>query len=322
MTKEITRRTFIKGLGLLALDGLLAACRKPVQKEVTSTVVFNPTLEPSQTPTSTSTPTETMTATNTPTSTPTETMVPTNTATFTPEPTFTPKPEVPKEEVLQIEGLDLIWNSEKKRWEYVDPQDGLMAGYWNNQEKRFELTADRLRGEWQGLYVPGTLSETKAVFQKTWNHGQGEIKLPLPLEFKKGEIVEDKGFVPLLCFRNIPSGTVIYAPFDGRIVRGASVLVATGEKDAIIDLIWQEEDFCHTISFKSFEDYLGPKGGQVKAGTPLVRLSDKLQSPLLPGWRRYQLILGSTDANDEKAFGLSLANLQRDEKGRFVYLSP
>jgi hypothetical protein len=72
-------------------------------------------------------------------------------------------PEIAKEEILSISGLDLEWNNKEGRWEYLDPDDGLVAGYWSVEKNRFELLADEIRGEWVGLWVEADNSVTSEV---------------------------------------------------------------------------------------------------------------------------------------------------------------
>lgn len=235
---------------------------------------------------------------------------------------FKPAPEVPIAEVLQLEGLSLVWQN--GQWEYVDI-DGQSIAYWDSEANegkgRIELVENIKRLDFEkhrGLFVPWTASQAEAAFAEAWNHGNGEIRLPMPFQPTQGEIVVKEDLHTGLCLRNIPSGTILFAPFGGEVVRFGS------EHNAGFDLVWsREEDLALHVYFKSFEDFTGPQEGRVEAGTPLLRISEKrLTEFAYNKYREYQAILSACEADWDEGFDISFENLLRDSQGRLVYLSP
>ena len=132
----ITQQHIVRGLVILLLAALLAACgtNNPQQSfqatlpgsgndaplytatptvTPTLTATFTLTPTPSETPTPTLTPTDTLTPTNTltptDTLTPTHTLTPSNTPTLTPSPTFTPSP-TPTQPLFTLTPVDAAAN--------------------------------------------------------------------------------------------------------------------------------------------------------------------------------------------------------------------
>ncbi|MGB9778794.1 MAG: hypothetical protein ACPLW8_05260 [Candidatus Bathyarchaeales archaeon] len=232
---------------------------------------------------------------------------------------------------IKIDGLKEVWNGEKGRWEYVDPQDYLVAGFWDEEGERFELTADRLRGRWRGLYVPVAPDESERLFSEAWGKGEMRFAIPFKLSGPTGqeEIVEriTTNGKSVFCLRYITPGTILYAPFGGRGVKFGN------EDTAGIDLIWNASS-CRNISrncdnptlsifFKSFADLIA--SGWVEAGTAFLKISGKTLSKELDlgQFKDCQVALAFIEADWDVGFSLTLIkNLQRDEQGRFKYIAP
>ena len=125
-------------------------------------------------------------------------------------------PEIPKEEVMQIEGLETKWNPQTKRWEYYDSKDGLVAGWWNSEQKRFELNSQLtvLRARWKGLYQK---------VEKDQKIEEGKIPIPFDLgacgegEIKLFTYILAQQECRCLSLVGIPVGTKIYAPLEGKL---------------------------------------------------------------------------------------------------------
>jgi len=179
-------------------------------------------------------------------------------------------PEIPKEEVMQIEGLETRWNPQTKRWEYFDPKDGLVAGWWNSEQKRFELNSQLtvLRARWKGLYEKATKERLEELDKQ-----EKPEKIPIPLDFAacgEGEMVPLFGGGVLigyrLGFRRIPIGTKIYSPLAGKL----DVFVSVGQDPN--DRIFTMEVQGKNVGFNLENQYLQPnqrgflEKKEVKAG--------------------------------------------------------
>jgi len=232
-----------------------------------------------------------------------------------------PEPEIPQETVMPIEGLETRWNDEAKRWEYIDSEDNCLVGYWNKEEEKVELNPDLrvMRARWKGLFTSWTAQEAEAALLKSVDVENQQARIPLPLDFSQGEILRGKSLAYLFCFRQIPEGTVLYAPFEGRIEKFASAGV--GGKRANVDLTGLLR---LGISFVGWEDYLGGEALEVKAGTPLVRFSNRYipkKAIISPNPGDYQAYIVIMKDPDTKPLDITFKNnLLTDEKGRVVCL--
>lgn len=136
-----------------------------------------------------------------------------------------PEPTIPKEEILDLPGLERVWNSRNTRWEYVDVDNQIVA-YWNAEQKRIEIIATILTEKHIGLFRPISLTEAQAAFEASWPKGDSpstnaEIKIPLPfdprgIKFKVAEYDLADNFVALGI--EVPEGTVFYCPLKGQII--------------------------------------------------------------------------------------------------------
>ena len=249
---------------------------------------------------------------------------------------------------LEIEGLETIFQN--GRWEYVDQDDGLVAGYWDDKEGRYEHTASILKGEWKGLFVNAIekKNEVRASLKENDNWTidrweQGKIKLLLPFEMKLSVIVEEKkalgivkeGVIPkVLLVSGLLSDTLIYAPFtvvsDNISIRMpnsessiSGLTIDVGNNQPILD-IWFKN-----LEQKIDNDDIEQEEPPIKFGVPFLRVDkdDVLTrksliviNPFLKG--EYQILFSAFNSN---ASGLpidfSFKNLLRDKEGRFIYLN-
>ncbi len=249
---------------------------------------------------------------------------------------------------LEIEGLETIFQN--GRWEYVDTGDGLIAGYWNGEDGRYEHTANVLRGEWIGLFVnaiekneevKASLKENENWTVKRWE--EGKIKLLLPFEMKTGVVVEEKkalgivkeGVIPkVLLISGLPSDTLIYAPFtvssDNIAITMPSsessisgLTIGVGDTQPVLD-IWFKN-----LDQKINTDDIKPEEPPIKFGHPFFEVDKEdiltrkfllFINPFLKG--EYQILFSAFNSD---ASGLpidfSFKNLLKDKEGRFIYLN-
>jgi len=261
---------------------------------------------------------------------------------------------------LEIEGLNHVWQN--NRWEYVDPNDSSVAGFWNEKEGKYEHTADVLKGEWKGLFVSQSLEEVRSELKedKEWtaeNWDNGEIKIPLTFDPTKGGIVEKikalTGIIVakkpyfIMGFRDLPSETIIFLPFspdDGQALYGFEPLEAGGIRNPDITLI--KEGFHLFFNFKNTEQCLitnndfpdNSNNTQDNSEAPFQRLvlgspflevgeNEEIDKSLLDRINpflknNYQVIMSINYEGEKNNLGFSFNNLLRDEKGRFVYINP
>lgn len=256
---------------------------------------------------------------------------------------------------LEFEGLNLVWQN--NRWEYVDPNDGTVAGFWNEEKERFELTANELRGEWKGLFVDFHDSEVETKEDEFWDKEKwetGEIKIPIPFELTKGGVIEQKksslslttiiaGNFDFLVVRDLPPGTVFSAPFS---VNGKRSYGLPLSKDEPCSLSLIRDSVGISIVFKQAEQWIAKgnpynvkldieQGGpftnkdKISLGMPLLAIDkkDNLNESYLTKFNSnlsgdYQLLLMSEaiSGNSRLPISFSLSkNLLTDEKGRFIY---
>ncbi len=245
-----------------------------------------------------------------------------------------PQPTVPKEEILQIETLETTWNPEKKRWEYYDTQllpgeyrkegdDRVFVGWWNEQDKKFEVDPNLyvLRARWRGLYVPWTAEQAETEFEETVDPEAGKGKIPIAMDFLDGEIINGatRPGVGFFGFRRVAVGKIFYAPFRGKVEKGALQNVATNEFTVYHTLVGR---LAMPVEFKSRDDYIA--GDSVQAGEPLVKFSHLVIPKariLNPNTGDYQIGILIGPHPDTRAWDITFrANLLVDEKGRFVYI--
>lgn len=234
---------------------------------------------------------------------------------------------------LEIQGLSHVWQN--NRWEYVDPNDSLVAGYWNDKEGKYEHTADILKGEWEGLFVSQSFKEIEKSFKDDsyWtapNWENGTIKIPIPFDITKGGIIEQR-IIPMirkksLLIKKLPDGTFILAPFPTQKV-GSSRSPSDNSFNGYA-LIKGEI----SVSFITplAEEQVGPElpPFDIKTGDLLVKISSEnyfsfntLSNFFAPNFLLegpYQLMVdGATPSGQNFSFN----NFLKDEGGRFIYLS-
>jgi hypothetical protein len=127
---------------------------------------------------------------------------------------------------LEIEGLSHVWQN--NRWEYVDSNDGLVAGFWNEKEGKYEHTANVLKGEWKGLFVFSSIKEINNNFKNIEEGGvenweDGKVHVPIPFEIPKGGIVEEVKALreiinlskpkDMIAIKDLPDQANIFSPF-------------------------------------------------------------------------------------------------------------
>lgn len=253
---------------------------------------------------------------------------------------------------LEIEGLTHVFRN--NRWEYIDPNDGTVAGFWNEKEGRYEHVADVLRGEWTGLFVSQPLEEVKDELKddEEWtkeNWENGKIKIPITFDITKGGIIEEikaQGNIirfskPTIAIgiRNLSSETVIFSPFP---FENTSLSFSWTTDDARFsinkDLISLTFNFKNTsqclILDNGFPDnpynapeYVG-KGRPVFLGYPILEVGDndvlsKITTAIVnPFLKENYQVLALSSQEGEGPINFSFENLLRDDKGRFVFIAP
>lgn len=253
---------------------------------------------------------------------------------------------------LEIEGLNPVFQNGK--WEYIDPSDGSVAGYWDEKEGKYEHTADVLRGEWSGLFVSQSLEETRSQLaeDENWSAGNwndGEIKVPVPFNIVNGGVIEEikalGNFIrgsktgKVLGIRELPNGTVIFSPITQEEI---SFSVRWSDNFAGFDLV--KGSIFLSFDFKKTSQCLIPDNGYpdnpyngleyvsahrfLSIGDPLLevntndflpKISTALVNPFLS--KDYQVLLTSIEKG-EGPINFSFENLLRDGKGRFIFINP
>ena len=237
-----------------------------------------------------------------------------------------PIPEIAKEEVLSIEGLSLRWNQEVKRWEYFDPQDNLLVGFWNQEQKKFELDPNLtvLRARWKGLYEKAT-EEQLAQLDKP----EKPEKIPIPFDFaacEEGEIGiwyswgKDVPTAKMLMFKGIPIGTKIYAPFGGELEWGAVVDAKGGPDRGIgVDILK------NSVVFSLYNQYLEENQREFLNNKLRTNIKSGEQIGLVvsekPWWRncdgQFTITLHFTEDPPLKLLG-DFSVLARTPQGKFL----
>jgi len=254
---------------------------------------------------------------------------------------------------LEIEGLTHVFRN--GRWEYIDPNDGLMVGYWDEGKQRYEHTADVLKGEWKGLFVSQPLNEVENQSKKDdeWTIGNwqnGEIKIPIPFNISSGATIEEVKTLGAVFFggklshrcigiRDITSKIVILAPFSpetdslffGWSDSGTSISIGKGSISFSFDF---KNTYQCLIPNNMFPDnpYNGSEYSDAShllfLGNPILEAGQndilskdytRLINPFLK--EQYQVLMLSYSPDGEPT-SFSFENLLRDDKGRFVFINP
>jgi len=253
---------------------------------------------------------------------------------------------------LEIEGLNHVWQN--NRWEYVDPNDDTVAGFWNEKEGKYEHTADVLKGEWKGLFVSQSLKEVRNKLKedKEWtaeNWNNGETKIPLPFDPTKGGTVEEikalSNFIrgsktgTVMGIRDLPSETVIFSPLpfeDTGLSFGWSDINASFniDKDSIsLGFNFKKTSQCLILdngypdSPYNRPEYAG-KGRPLFLGYPILEvnnddvLSKTATAIINPFLKENYQVLISSNQKGGGPISFSFENLLRDEKGGFIFIAP
>lgn len=253
---------------------------------------------------------------------------------------------------LEIKGLNHVWQN--NRWEYVDPNDNLVAGYWNDKEGRFELTSNVLRGEWNGLFVPKMTADIEKILaekntDEDWTVEKwesGETKIPIPFMITKGGNIEEvKMTIPVptqggfrkttaLLVTDLSLKTTIICPFyqiEGQ--QGAlhpPYLIRFGKGRVVMEFVVPQKNdisyFMNTLMHK-----IDPQTHQtekIKLGTPFMELwdSETLSAGYLAPFivfsenlNKAQLLIECFETGDGYYINTSLKNFLTDDKGRFIF---
>jgi len=254
---------------------------------------------------------------------------------------------------LEIEGLNHVWQN--NRWEYVDPNDSLVAGFWSEKEGKYEHTANVLRGEWLGLFVSQSLNEVENQLKKDeeWtieNWESGKIKIPIPFDINSGGTIEEIKTLGAVLFggklsyrcigiRDITSKIVVFAPFSpetnslsfGWSDSGTSIAMGKGS----ISFDFDFKNTCQCLIPNNMfpgNPYNGSEYADANhplfLGSPILEADQndilpknytRLINPFLK--EQYQVLMLSYLPEGEPA-SFSFGNFLRDEKGRFVYINP
>jgi hypothetical protein len=245
---------------------------------------------------------------------------------------------------LEIEGLNHVYQN--GRWEYVDPNDNLTAGYWDEKEGKFELTSNVLRGDWKGLFVAQNSNKIEDPSPGMWsknNWNEKIIKIPIPFDIiKGGEIKEIAAYKDILARRidinnffgktliisNLSDGALIFTPYTPH-----SAFFGKDGNNCTA-LFWRGGIRLY-ILYKDLEQYIGPleinyTGKNMEVGVPILKVNkeDILTSRFLPNdllSRKYQIafIVHGMETQHEplEKLEFSFENLLRNDKGQFIYFS-
>lgn len=246
-------------------------------------------------------------------------------------------PEIAKEEALAISGLDLEWNSRKRRWEYFDPDDGLVAGYWSVEKNRFELLADEVRGEWAGLWVEADNSVANRIVEdlKQGKHswlvnfdivgGGGRIREVLAKFSKKPEAtwLVIYGLDPGIEFKT-PFEALMFdygGTFWGEVFKGV-VIKPDHDSLGVCFEHMCPEDYTYsgfsvprgTVFYRSSSNFIDPRIGMSIAERDS---GDDFPNEFLKSLQI--LIMAKQDVGDFDN-SLSLSDLAKNPQGLFYYL--
>ena len=243
-----------------------------------------------------------------------------------------PKPEISLEEIMAIEGLEARWNGEINRWEYFDPQDNCLVGYWNAEEKRFELTADELRGEWKGLYVD---ANDEAIEEVKNALDQGTIKWLIDSAIMENggrikETVNKVGGDSSLFVYNLPPGVKLKLPFDAHLEWYGGTFFgesfrAVAIKPDFKSVLGIHFDLMHPDDVPTERSFAGSKGITLWTSSnhfidPRIGIGIKERDSGQDFSRDFlsELQLGLRMKEDViTSHSFPLASLVKDEKGRF-----
>ena len=257
---------------------------------------------------------------------------------------------------LEIEGLNHVWQN--NRWEYVDPNDNLVAGFWNEKEGKYEHTADVLKGEWEGLFVSQSLEEVRSELKedKEWtkeNWNNGEIKVPIGFDITKGGVVEEikalgnviqgTGAGTVIGIKDLPSGTIVFSPFPSLDETGPSF----GWSDNSANFNIDKDSILFSFTFRNTSQCLIPGNGypdnpyngseyagkeypfvlgypvlEVNNNDILPRMPKVATSIVNPFIKENCQVLISANKQEGGLISFSLKNFLQDEKGRFIFISP
>jgi hypothetical protein len=236
---------------------------------------------------------------------------------------------------MAIAGLDLEWNGETDRWEYLDPNDDLVAGYWDIEGQRFELLADELRGEWVGLWVEADASVMDRVTEDLIR-GQSSWLVNFDIVKGTGRIKQVHymgwGVYPQTLFvYDLSPGIELKVPFDAQMHNYGITFL-----DGVYRGVMIRPDYESLGVFFSMmhpDDYLRP-GFSAPQGTAFfvasthcidtqygVRFAQSRSDQPVPSSlaRRFQVEIVARSAEDERGVSLSLLDLARTPEGLFYY---
>jgi len=241
---------------------------------------------------------------------------------------------------LELKGLNHIWQN--NRWEYVDPNDSLVAGFWSEKEGKYEHTANVLRGEWLGLFNTKSTQEVeKMLSQEGWieeNWQNGKIKVPLPFMITKGGTIEEietnvlNNRATILAVSDLSAGkTDILSPIGQP--KGVLFSPSDPPTPSSIHLIKGNVELSFLFaSRKVLDQFLNNVMGpdmEIKIGDKLLELTNETISSsrlkllsLLLDKDKYQLLLTIGSSKTGNALNFSFKNLLTDEKGRFILMVP
>lgn len=228
---------------------------------------------------------------------------------------------------LELPGLATVWNAERGRYEYtyVDEETGetKTIAYWGltseEQEKvdngeeieareRLQLVDDLTAidlAKCEGLFVDWPAEKADEVFAST-----GKIALSLP---KEGEFIERRSLTWLLCFRNVPAGTLIRAPFSGKIMDEG---VHGGVRR--FRVVNSQLDLAFTV----YVVHGGDLPNTVAAGDGLCLTGSSLPPTFgLGKFADCNAVFGLCDADYDGCRGLTFADLAGGEGGRIARLT-
>jgi len=253
---------------------------------------------------------------------------------------------------LEIEGLNATFQNDK--WEYVDPNDGSVVGFWNENEGKYEHTASILKGEWKGLFVSQSLEEVKEKFEdegewtvNNWNNGK--IKIPLPFDVTKGGLIEEikawGNFIrgsktgTVIGISNLPSESIVFSPVPFREwnlltrIMNDSASFGIVEDSVVLNFDFKNTSQC-LIPDNGYPDnpyngpeytneyrllFLGSPILQIKNDEVLPKTSTLIVNPFVSN--NFQVLITATE-EDGGPINFSFNNLLRDNEGRFIFINP
>jgi len=243
-----------------------------------------------------------------------------------------PKPEISLEEIMAIEGLEARWNGEINRWEYFDPQDNCLVGYWNKEEEKFELIADELRGEWKGLYVD---ANDEAIEEVKNALDQGTVKWLIDSAIMENggrikEAVYKRGGESVIYVYNLPPGVKLKLPFNAHLEWYGSTFFGESNRDVSVkpnftSIIGINFTHMHPDDVPTERSFDGPAGTILWTSSnhfidPRIGISIKERDSGQDFSRDFlsKLQLELSMKEDVTTYhSFPLASLVKDEKGRF-----